>query len=76
MKSMKHPVNLGALASLLSLAALVVVGGCKPEISGELGEPFDKIEGMAGTWQLTAFTQQDLNSPVKEIGRASCRERV
>ena len=64
---MKHPVNLGALASLLSLAALVVVGGCKPEISGELGEPFDKIEGMAGTWLLTAFTQQDLNSPVKEV---------
>jgi hypothetical protein len=48
--------------------ALIISGflGCKPESSGELGEPFDKVKGITGTWELSAFTQQDLNSPVKE----------
>jgi len=41
--------------------------GCKPEPEGELGESFDKVKGLTGTWQLTSFTQQDLNSPVKEV---------
>lgn len=53
-----------ALVALVTAAAL---SGCKPEINGELGEPFDKVAGMSGTWELSAFTQQDLNSPVKEI---------
>lgn len=39
---------------------------CKPESTGDLGEPFDKVAGMTGTWELSSFTQQDLNSPVKE----------
>jgi len=51
----------------IALFALAAAVGCKPEISGELGEPFDKVEGMTGTWVLTSFTQQDLNSPVKEV---------
>lgn len=48
--------------------ALIISGflGCKPETTGELGEPFDKVKGITGTWELSAFTQQDLNSPVKE----------
>lgn len=55
----------GTLA--IALFALAAAGGCKPEITGELGEPFDKVAGMTGTWVLTSFTQQDLNSPVKEV---------
>ena len=41
--------------------------GCKPELQGELGEPFPKFEGMIGIWQLGSFSQQDLQSPLKEI---------
>jgi hypothetical protein len=52
-------------------AALVLGGlhltGCKPETQGEIGEPFDKVEGISATWELRAFQQQDLNSPVKEV---------
>lgn len=57
---------------ILSLVAMSIVGamllqGCKPTIDGELGEPFDKSEGIAGTWELSSFTQKDLNSPVQEV---------
>ena len=52
------------------LVAFVAVtfsfSGCKPELEGELGEPFDKVAGMLGTWELTSFIQTDLNNPVKE----------
>ena len=50
------------------ILAIVAISfhACKPETTGELGEPFDKVTGMAGTWELSSFTQQDLNSPVKE----------
>ena len=41
--------------------------GCKPDLQGELGEPFPKFEGMIGEWQLGSFSQQDLQSPLKEI---------
>jgi len=58
--------NLVGWAAGVALAVLLVAG-CKPEVCGELGEPFDKIEGMTGTWQLTSFSQKDLNSPVKEV---------
>ncbi|MGA1374901.1 MAG: DUF5004 domain-containing protein [Flavobacteriales bacterium] len=64
---MEHPhslVRTGAWALVL-VAALFT--GCKPEPEGELGETYDKVKGLTGTWQLTAFTQQDLNSPVKEV---------
>lgn len=40
--------------------------GCKPENKGELGVPFDKVEGISGTWQLNRFIQKDLNNPIKE----------
>ena len=56
-----------AFTSLLFSAILLTTfHSCKPETEGELGEPFDKVEGMIGTWELQAFTQQDLNSPIKE----------
>lgn len=41
--------------------------GCKPDLQGELGDPFPKFEGMIGVWQLGNFAQQDLQSPLKEI---------
>lgn len=56
-----------SLRGTLILAIVAIsFNACKPETTGELGEPFDKVEGMAGTWELSSFTQQDLNSPVKE----------
>lgn len=40
--------------------------GCKPDSTGELGVPFDKVAGISGTWQLNRFIQKDLNNPIKE----------
>jgi len=51
------------LLSALALTALAV--GCKPEITGELGDPIDKRAGFLGNWELASFTQQDLNNPLK-----------
>jgi hypothetical protein len=50
--------------------AVVLAGvwtGCKPELQGELGEPFNKVEGMIGVWQMASFSQTDLQSPLKEV---------
>ncbi len=46
--------------------AIGLFSGCKPEITGELGEASDKLQGMGGTWELTSFIQQDPNNPVLE----------
>jgi hypothetical protein len=46
-----------SLSAVLILA--IVFNACKPESTGELGDPFDKVAGMAGTWELSSFTQQD-----------------
>ena len=52
---------------ITSIALLVLAFvGCKPELKGELGEPFDKVQGMSGTWELSSFIQKDLNNPIKE----------
>ena len=53
----------------LVLALLLSMGwmGCKPDLQGELGEPFNKFEGMIGVWQLGSLSQQDLQSPLKEV---------
>ncbi|MFM1931007.1 MAG: hypothetical protein RL226_310 [Bacteroidota bacterium] len=40
--------------------------GCKKKIEGELGEPFDKVKGMTGTWELISFSQTDVNNPIQE----------
>ena len=48
------------------VAIMLILSGCKPKPEGELGEPFDKVAGMLGTWGLTSFIQTDLNNPVKE----------
>jgi len=47
--------------------ALTILASCKPEIKGELGEPHSKVEGLNGTWKLTAFSQRDENNPIKEV---------
>lgn len=53
--------------SILALAfSLALLAGCKPEPTGELGTPSDKVAGMGGTWQLTSFRQQDPNNPILE----------
>jgi hypothetical protein len=40
--------------------------GCKPEVKGELGEPFNKVKGFTGTWEISQFLQQDVNNPINE----------
>jgi len=56
------------ISLILSLGIMVALGtGCKPELQGELGEPFNKVEGMIGVWQMTSFSQTDLQSPLKEV---------
>lgn len=47
---------------------LIAIGfvACKKTIEGELGEPFDKVKGLSGTWELAKFEQQDLNNPIQE----------
>lgn len=50
---------------------LLMVGwtmqGCKPPATGELGDPFNKLEGMHGVWELNAFLQTDLQNPLREV---------
>lgn len=51
---------------MLALVGIAMLAACKPTTEGEVGEPFDKIEGMSGTWELSRFIQKDLNNPIKE----------
>ena len=32
---------------------VLALASCEPVEYGELGEPFSKIEGIAGTWKVT-----------------------
>lgn len=51
----------------ISLAiAIVASAGCRPDVGGELGDGWDHVKGITGTWQLAEFYQQDLNSPINE----------
>jgi len=54
-----------------SVAITIVLAACKPEIKGELGEPFSKTEGLSGNWQLVSFSQRDENNPIKEVRNLS-----
>lgn len=63
MSLMKTPISTKLFTSLL---AIIVLVGCKPRTEGALGEPFDKIAGISGTWELTRFIQKDLNNPIQE----------
>lgn len=66
LNEMKHSQITTSAWLAMAIASAVYLGGCKPETHGEVGEPFDKVKGMTGTWALNSFTQQDLNSPIKE----------
>ncbi|MFM9986223.1 MAG: DUF5004 domain-containing protein [Flavobacteriales bacterium] len=57
-------INIPALALLL--VASWTLFTCKPQPKGELGETFDKVKGMTGTWEINTFSQLDLNNPVQE----------
>lgn len=50
-----------------AIAFALVLTSCKPEIKGELGEPFDKVKGLSGNWELGGFAQRDENNPIKEV---------
>lgn len=65
LERMNTKINILFAASALILAALWQ--GCKPELQGELGEPFNKVEGMIGVWEMASFSQTDLQSPLKEV---------
>ncbi len=51
---------------MLALVGIAMLAACKPTTEGEVGEPFDKIDGMSGTWEISRFIQKDLNNPIKE----------
>jgi len=56
------------MKKILYLSTLIFFAyGCKPELKGELGEPSNKVEGLNGNWQMTAFSQRDENNPIKEV---------
>jgi len=55
------------MKKILYIVFVLGLGSCKPEIKGELGEPFSKVDGINGSWQLTTFSQRDENNPIKEV---------
>lgn len=62
MKTLKTPLKVAFALSFFVL----LIAGCKPETESEVGLPFDKVEGISGTWELSQFIQKDLNNPIKE----------
>ncbi len=46
--------------------ATLLMASCKPDQETDIGEPFDKVKGLEGTWVLNSFLQKDLNNPVQE----------
>ncbi|MCH2199644.1 MAG: DUF5004 domain-containing protein [Flavobacteriales bacterium] len=67
-KNQNWSVNMKNFTRFFTLvfALTILFAGCKEEIEGELGEPFDKVAGLNGKWELTSFIQKDLNNPIKE----------
>ena len=53
------------IAFIICVATLIMAG-CKPDKKTDIGEPFDKVAGLEGTWILSGFLQKDLNNPVQE----------
>ena len=51
---------------ILATGIALAFTACKPDTNGELGSPANKLEGMAGTWEITSFKQQDPNNPIRE----------
>lgn len=48
------------------ILAATMLSSCKPDVKGELGDPADKIAGINGQWEVSAFVQQDPNNPIRE----------
>ncbi|PCJ81491.1 MAG: hypothetical protein COA49_05200 [Bacteroidetes bacterium] len=63
---MKNYTNTMRNFFVVALTIATVFASCKPQPQGSLGEPFDKIVGMIGTWELSSFIQTDLTNPIKE----------
>jgi hypothetical protein len=55
------------LRATFALCAVASLWGCKPELQGELGQPFNKVDGMIGVWELNSFSQTDLQSALTEV---------
>ena len=55
------------LRATFALCAAASLWGCKPELQGELGQPFNKVDGMIGVWELNSFSQTDLQSALTEV---------
>lgn len=51
---------------IILLAAAAVVGGCREEFE-DIGEPFDRAEGISGTWNLVSVVQNDENAISKNF---------
>lgn len=49
----------------LTLTAIVVAGGCKPEIE-DIGPAYAAGEGIYGTWEVQTVKQVDLKQPIPE----------
>ncbi len=58
-------MNKSLIAFSLTILSLAIIG-CKPEVKGEQGEPFNKVKGIAGTWEISQFLQEDVNNPINE----------
>ena len=51
---------------ILTAGIALALWTCKPDTKGELGEPANKLDGMAGSWEIVSFKQQDPNNPIRE----------
>jgi hypothetical protein len=60
-------IELNIMKKIYYIAIALMIASCKPEIKGELGEPYDKVAAMEGLWELAAFQQRDENNPIKEV---------
>ena len=55
------------LCATIALSAVACLWSCKPELQAELGQPFNKVDGMIGVWELDSFSQTDLQSALTEV---------
>ena len=49
----------------VALLSVVLIQACKPDLKGELGDPYDKVDGLDGTWTLQSVIQTDEKAPDK-----------
>ena len=61
-----HTPSLRFVTIGVFLGTVLAMGGCKPEPTATIGDPFDNFEGMLGQWELSGFLQLDDQSPLFE----------